>query len=93
MNNELTFEEQVKLTNDIIEEVEHIGDIFEKYHLNNQMATSFMALIVALTLRPPQGTEIYFVQEFVNYFVEALKGTNDGMPIAKVMVVINKEKL
>lgn len=87
MNNELTFEEQVKLTNDIIEEVEHIGDIFEKYHLNNKMAVSFMALMVALTLKPPKGTEIYFIQEFVNNFVEALKGMNDKMPKVKVMVL------
>lgn len=93
MNKELTFEEQVNLTKDIVEEVEHIGDIFEKYHLINQCATSAMALIAALTLRPPRGTEIYFVQEFVNDFVEALKSTNDEMPIAKVMVVLNKEKL
>lgn len=87
MNNELTFEEQVKLTNDILEEVEHIGDIFEKYHLNNQMAVSMMALIVALTLRPPKGTEIYFIQEFVNNFIETLKGINDEMPKVKVMVL------
>ena len=93
MNNELTFEEQVKLTNDILEEVEHIGDIFEKYHLNNQMAVASMALMVALTLTPPQGTEIYFIQEFVNNFVEVLKGMNDEMPKVKVMVVINKEEI
>ena len=93
MNKELTHEEQENLVDDIYEEVDQLGSIFEKHQLNNQCATSTMAIIAALTLSPPKGTEIYFVNEFINYFVEALKISNKEMPITKVMVEINKEKL
>ena len=91
MSKELTAEEQENLLNDILDERSQLGGIFEQYGLSNQLAVQAIALLVALTLTPPKGTESLFIRDFNNYLVQALKSLDNEMSIPKVIVINGKK--
>ena len=91
MNKELTPEEQEKLVNDIIAQSEQLGEFFEKHQLTNQLAMNAVALLVAITLRPPKGTESFFLKAFINRLIEALHTFNNQMPKFNVILSYGKK--
>lgn len=91
MNKELTPEEQEKLLHDIFDQSEQLGEFIEKHQLTNELAMNVVALLVAITLRPPRGTESFFLKAFIERLIEALHTFNNQMTKFNVILSYGKK--